>query len=239
MAPFRILVDVRQRRRIDATVALVGLFAGILLGWPLACAPHGVSAGSSSERAAIRRVEQTARSVAVLLVGDGCLGRTSGTGVRVDARRVLTASHVVAGESSVQVRDSEGRRATGSEIKRLGAVDAAVVSTASTGMVASLRIGRPAVGERLVVAGAPNGGSLRTRVARAVGELDGRAPSDPRTAIVLDVQARPGESGGPVLDLAGRLVGIVYARANADGRALVIPLDAIDLSSSGTPGVAC
>lgn len=43
----------------------------------------------------------------------------------------------------------------------------------------------------------------------------------------LDVRADPGDSGGPVVDATGRLVGIVYATERVTQMALVIPTSAL------------
>ena len=227
-------------RRVDAAIAGVGLCVGLLLAWPFATARGaGAStpwAGGPAE--SVAEVQRIARQVTVRLSGEGCLGATMGTGVRVGPGEVLTASHVVAGEASTTVLAADGERAGGTDISKLGAVDAASLHTTSDGPWVERRAGRPGRGETVVVAGSPGGGDVVVRSATVSGELPGRAPGDPPTSLLLDVEAQPGDSGGPVLDLEGRLVGIVYARANSDGRAMVIPVEAIPLGS-GTAGVSC
>jgi S1-C subfamily serine protease len=49
----------------------------------------------------------------------------------------------------------------------------------------------------------------------------------------LDLGAEPGDSGGPVVDAEGRLVGIVYLRERITGRALVIPVSALRRALGG------
>lgn len=231
-------------RRVDAAIAGVGLCVGLLLGWPVAVASGVGGAGAStawdgrSASGSVAEVQRIARQVTVRISGEGCLGTTMGTGVRVGPGQVLTASHVVAGEASATVLDADGERASGTDIEKLGGVDAASMHTTSDGPWVERRVGRPDDGEPVVVAGSPGGGPLEVRVATVRGEVHGRAPGDPPTSLLLDIEVQPGDSGGPVLDLDGRLVGIVYARANADGRAMVIPVDAIP-SDSGVAGVPC
>lgn len=229
-----------RERRLDLAVLGVGLCLGLLLGWPLAAATAGASPPEADlvSGRSTREVAAIAAEVTVRIRGEGCLGTTMGTGVRVGPGEVLTASHVVAGERVTTVVDASGEETTGRDIARLGVLDAATVRTGSSQPWVRPRVGRARVGERVVVAGSAGGGPVVTRSATVRGELSGRAPGDPSASLILDVEATPGDSGGPVLDLDGRLVGIVYARANADGRALVIPVDAIPFGS-GNPGVAC
>jgi S1-C subfamily serine protease len=49
----------------------------------------------------------------------------------------------------------------------------------------------------------------------------------------LDVRADPGDSGGPVVDATGRLVGIVYATERVTQLALVIPVSVLRLVLAG------
>ena len=228
-------------RRIDLATVGVGLCVGLLLGWPLAVAT-GVGAstrnGALSSGGSLQEVRRIAAEVTVRISGEGCLGTTMGTGVRVGPGEVLTAAHVVAGESVAAVVDDDGTAGRGADITKLGAVDAATLHTTSSGRWVHRREGRARIGETVVVAGSPGGGEVLVRTANVVGEVSGRVPGDPLTSLLLDVEAQPGDSGGPVLDLDGRLIGIVYARSNADGRALVIPLDGV-VFGAGRAGVAC
>ena len=66
-----------------------------------------------------------------------------------------------------------------------------------------------------------------------LGYVEGVESTDPRLVMRLDVGAEPGDSGGPVVDADGRLVGIVYLRERITGRALVIPISEIRAALGG------
>jgi S1-C subfamily serine protease len=95
----------------------------------------------------------------------------------------------------------------------------------------------PAPGTTVVVGTRP-GGELRVREARVQGYVHGVESTDPALVMRLDIGAEPGDSGGPVVDTEGRLVGIVYLRERITGRALVIPVSELRdaLRGAVTPG---
>ena len=112
------------------------------------------------------------------------------------------------------------------------AADVAVVQ--STGLRAhplTVAVSDPFPGQPVWVAGFPHdpgptarrGEGLVLDAARVVDYVDG-APMGQRGRVMrLDVPVRPGMSGGPVLDQAGRLAGIVFANQTPTNDALVIP----------------
>jgi len=163
-----------------------------------------------------------------------------GTGVLVSDRgEVLTALHVVDGATTLTLRFADGTEGTGSVTSTDPANDIAVVTAdavpagippAILGNPGSMRIGSDAY-----IVGNPFGlqGSLSTGV---VSGLD-RAFRNPDTDAVqdgliqVDAAVNPGNSGGPLLDAGGRVVGIVTALINPTdqrvfiGIGLAVPID--------------
>jgi S1-C subfamily serine protease len=114
--------------------------------------------------------------------------------------RVVTVAHVLAGGGAVRVAGRPAR-----VVRADPRLDLAVLAVpglraprmAGSG-VAVLRDGRPR--------------ALPARVERRVTATLGRAV---RPAVELSASVQPGDSGAPVTDASGRLVGVVFARAGS------------------------
>jgi 2-alkenal reductase len=171
---------------------------------------------------------------------DGPGGAQTGTGFLWDAAgHVVTNNHVVEGASSVRIRLSSGE-----------VVPAVVVGTAPNYDLAVLRlngvrqppppipIGTSAdlkVGQATFAIGNPFGldQTLTTGVISALQRRlptsEGREIAD---AIQTDAAINPGNSGGPLLDSAGRLIGVntaIYSPSGAyAGIGFAIPVDVVN-----------
>jgi S1-C subfamily serine protease len=140
----------------------------------------------------------------------------SGSGFFVsDAGHVLTNAHVVAGCTTARAVWPE--QAMAAEIlARDARVDLALLKTERPGPAVS-RL-RPAVrqGEAVAVYGFPFGGVLSSGGSFTTGgvtALTGVRDDNSRLQITAPVQ--PGNSGGPLLDEGGNVVGVVVSRINA------------------------
>ena len=145
----------------------------------------------------------------------------------------LTNQHVVAGASELSV-EGAGERAdvTGHVDGR----DAAIVDgddLVDAGLEPLATGPRPIVGAQVVVAGYP-GGRFEATVGhvRSVEVRQGYGGSG--DVMVIDVVASPGVSGGVVVDVEGRAVGLVAARDPSTGEVVAYPLDELDGSVQGT-----
>jgi S1-C subfamily serine protease len=155
-------------------------------------------------------------SVVQVLV-QACGREGAGSGFVVGPGRVLTNAHVVRGADAVVVRSRDGTQRPARVVLFDPAADAAVLDVAGLGA----RALRPAVpagrGTDAWVAGHPLGGPLRVVTATVLRMAAGREGD--RQTYVLRTVVRPGNSGGPLLDRDGRVLGLVYATA-ADGDAV-------------------
>jgi serine protease Do len=148
-------------------------------------------------------------------------GRGSGSGVIWDARGlVITNAHVVRGrEAAIDLRD--GRRVRASLVARDEGLDLAALRIAGTERAlaaASVRDSASlAPGEFVVAVGNPHG------IAGAV--ATGLVHRCNARWVVSDVKLAPGNSGGPLVDASGRVVGINSMIAR--GLALSVPSDAV------------
>jgi S1-C subfamily serine protease len=78
------------------------------------------------------------------------------------------------------------------------------------------------VGTQIWVAGYPRGNKLTVRSGTVSGYLNGARFGEPGRILEISPIVRHGNSGGPVFDSNGRVVGVVFAfeRANDDGLAI-------------------
>lgn len=146
-----------------------------------------------------------------------------GTGWVLSPGRVATNAHVVAGSDSVAVRVRDrGPTLRGRVVAIDAARDVAVLDVPGLSAPALDR-GSPLVaGDGGVIAGFPLDDGLWVGGARvrAVLEASGtdiyQHPGVTREVYSLRAQVRRGASGGPLLDSAGRVVGMVFATSRDD-----------------------
>ena len=154
-------------------------------------------------------------------VASSCARRIEGTGFVFAPGRVMTNAHVVAGVSDPQVQ-------VGENLLKAQVVlydpDRDIAVLYLPGLARTpLRFAGPAVsGAGAVVVGYPNDGAFRADPARVRGTQKARGPDiyQQRTVVreiyALRARVQPGNSGGPLLDSAGQVLGVVFAAAADD-----------------------
>jgi S1-C subfamily serine protease len=141
----------------------------------------------------------------------------SGSGVVIAAHgEVLTNAHVVENCTNISVRPSSAAPAY--LVARDERNDLAVVrSNLPLSSVVVFRDGRPVrAGDRVVALGYPLSGILAPTASLSVGNVSALAGlrGDSRF-LQISAPVQPGNSGGPLLDASGHLVGIVTGKLNA------------------------
>jgi len=151
-----------------------------------------------------------------------CGARSHGSGFVMADGLVLTAAHVVGDAglvrleigSNVVTGEVLGRLADGRDLALI-AIDTGQLSIPTAGAA-------PAAGEAVTMVGFP-GGQRRTV---SVGPRTSPLPTTMRAVVgqLIGVSAPTGEgfSGGPALDAAGRLVGVVVAVEIGTGTSIVV-----------------
>jgi Do/DeqQ family serine protease len=156
-----------------------------------------------------------------------------GSGVVVDGSRglVLTNAHVISGASEILVRLQDGREL---EAQLLGAdpdFDLAVLQVDSSQDLPEAAMGDSSniyIGETVIAIGNPFGyaHTVTTGVVSAL-KRSVRAQDQVLTDFIqTDAAVNPGNSGGPLVNVNGRVIGITTAiHAQAEGIGFAIPIN--------------
>lgn len=142
--------------------------------------------------------------------------RTSGTGFSIGPRAIVTANHVVAGMSEIEVRFRDGEWTSVRVTKASASTDIALLSTDSARSAYLEVVQNPGTlqGERVFTMGFPLVGILGKEpkyTDGVVSSLSGIQDDDCLLQVTVPVQ--PGNSGGPLVREDGTLVGIVTSTA--------------------------
>jgi S1-C subfamily serine protease len=170
--------------------------------------------------------------------GSGATGLGSGVVVN-DAGAVLTAFHVVSDATKIKITYADGSSSSATIATQQPDTDIAVLQpdTPPTGAVPAT-LGNPGamrIGSEAYVVGNPYGlyGSLSSGVVSGL-DRSYHLPDSERVIhglIQVDAAVNPGNSGGPLLDRSGRVVGIVTALVNPTkqdvfiGIGFAVPID--------------
>ncbi|PQO23481.1 2-alkenal reductase [Rhodobacteraceae bacterium WD3A24] len=233
---------------IGAAALLAMAAAPSLSTQPRSVTPRG--ALTPSEETTIALFEQTRASVVSITtagqVFDPWTRRTQqvprGTGsgfVWDEAGHVVTNNHVIEGASGARVALADGRSLPARLVGTAPSQDIAVLRIDPEGeMPPPLPIGRSAdlqVGQSVLAIGNPFGldWTLTTGVVSA---LDRELPRERGPAIdgliQTDAAINPGNSGGPLIDSAGRLIGMntaIYSPSGSSaGIGFAVPVDTVN-----------
>jgi S1-C subfamily serine protease len=155
-------------------------------------------------------------SAVVRVEGQACNLVLDGSGFAVGPETVVTNAHVVAGERSTSVFTNDGRRFDAVVVAFDPNRDLAVLHVPGAGLP-PLGLGDAAEGTLGSVLGHPGGGTLRAAAARvdrmitASGTDIYRTSHTDRGVLVLAAHLEPGDSGAPLVDGQGHVIGVAFA----------------------------
>jgi len=204
--------------------------ASLFLTFVLLVPPALAQQRSSEEEMIIRAVRTVTPAVVSVATRGG-----SGSGVIIRSEGIIvTNAHVVQNARTVEIQTADGRTFNGTVLGRDPRVDVAVVRVTAQNLPAA-PLGdsdKLDVGQLAIAIGNPLG--LDRTVTRGVVSATNRDPRGIRLAsglIQTDAAINPGNSGGPLLDSAGRVIGINTAMlAGATGLGFAIPINvAVDV----------
>jgi 2-alkenal reductase len=164
----------------------------------------------------------------------------TGTGFLWDeAGHIVTNSHVVRGASTLAVRLSSGEVLPARVVGAAPNVDIAVLSVSSTRRLPNpIAVGRSSelkVGQSAYAIGNPFGLD-QTLTTGVISALKRRLPTsggrEIADVIQTDAAINPGNSGGPLLDSAGRLIGVntaIFSLTGGNvGIGFAVPVDVVN-----------
>ncbi len=165
----------------------------------------------------------------------GATGSGSGFVVSADGL-ILTNNHVINGATATRVTFEDGRELAATVVATDAQHDLALVRVTATGLtpLALGDSGALTVGEVAIAIGSPLGTfsdtitqGIVSGLGRTidVGETGTRRTTHLTGLIQTDAAINPGNSGGPLLDAAGKVIGIVTASAsNSQGVGFAVPI---------------
>jgi S1-C subfamily serine protease len=157
-----------------------------------------------------------AAQVVVKVTGVGCGGLVTGSGFPLGNGYVATNAHVVSGTSGHRIETSDGSVLRATVVLFDPNRDVAVLYVPGY-TAAPMDFATAERGTKGAVIGYPGGGheSIQPAIVDGAVEAEGRdiyyQSSVTREIYVVEARVRPGNSGGPLVDLEGRVLGIVFA----------------------------
>jgi hypothetical protein len=167
---------------------------------------------------------RAAAAVTSKVVAFGCGGGAeAGSAWPVAPNYLVTNAHVVAGSSSVEVDTPQGASTHATVVAYNPDVDVAVLYTPSINLTPLQRTSNdPTRGQTGAVIGYPGGGNESVVPAGVSGTENARGYNIygdnivTRDIIVMSAHIIPGNSGGPLVDANGTVMGLVFAASTTD-----------------------
>jgi serine protease Do len=165
-----------------------------------------------AEQSRVEYIQKALKEQASPVPGRRMIG--SGTGFFVAPQRVLTAHHVVASCAALTVRGSDGNTVIAQLVADEQQQDLALISTDAIAVsIAAFRETKTTrAGEAVAAIGYPDQGLPRIEPFLATGTIGAADRRDSPARFIIRADVRPGNSGGPVLDERGQVVGVVTAK---------------------------
>ena len=178
-------------------------------------------------------VDQVLPSIVEIRTGNG-----GGTGfVLTSDGLVVTNKHVVAGSPTARLRFTSGQEYTATVSRVHPTLDLAYLTINPAGIFQPIQAGNAnqvRVGEQVVIVGFPMGATLGAEPTVSMGIISAKRDG----LLQTDAPLNPGNSGGPMLDSYGNVIGVIKSRidesqgATIAGIGFAIPINQVDVTIS-------
>ncbi len=208
---------------------------------PAATAAVAINVSVQSDSGAIIQAAAKVGPSVVTIVAQQPTGETTGSGIVYDtAGWILTNKHVVASATSIDIVLEDGRHFTGSLYGVDTLTDLAIVKIDAASGLSPAPMGTSSalqVGQLAIAIGSPLGvgysNSVTSGIVSALGrditvtsDTSGAAGTQLNGLIQTDAAISSGNSGGPLVDDSGRVIGVTTTLADtAQGIGFAIPID--------------
>ena len=136
---------------------------------------------------------------------------------------IITNRHVASGSTTLELSTWDGTDFNATVQSISEGPDLALLSNNRSQHVATLATSTVAPGTEVWVTGYPEGDELSVTSGIVLDYVDGSLFGEPGRLIEITDPVQPGNSGSPLLDSEGQVVGVVFAIETATGDGLAIP----------------
>lgn len=196
---------------------------------------HTASSTTVVESTAKRR----AREVTYRVRSSLCGSLVTGSGFAIGPRMIVTNRHVVSGATELTLDSWDGRLIHVAGVAVSEDHDLAVLHTVEQ-LPSWAKTSGSRVGERVWVIGYPNGGKITVSRGEITSEIEADELQDREEPIevgkVWQVSAKvqSGDSGGPLINDAGEVVGVVYGFGERTMSGYAVKTDSLEALTKKT-----
>jgi S1-C subfamily serine protease len=191
-----------------------------------------------------QRSDDVIRSQVIRIRSRSCDGVGIGSGILIEPDILVTNRHVVEDAVHLDIDTWDGRSLSVISATQSNVDDLAIIHLAAP-VVSGARLANtdPIPGDRVRALGYPLGKELASTTGRVVDYVSGDRYDVPGQVLRASAEIQPGNSGGPLLDSSGSVVGIVFAIDLHSGYALAIPVthiaNSLRIPADFAPVVGC